>query len=49
MNTVKEITLKKYRKVIKNYPNNYFQNSYIKLQLGDELNQTEIFHLLKNA
>lgn len=49
MNSVKEISLKEYRKVLKSEPSTYFQKSYIKLQLGENLNNTEIFHLLKNA
>ena len=43
---VTEITLKQYRK---EFAQTYFANSYKKLQLDIELNETEIHHLLKNA
>ena len=49
MNIIKEISLKEYRKILKNESNTYFQESFTKLQLGKALNNTEIFHLLKNA
>lgn len=43
---VTEITLKQYRK---EFAQTYFANSYKKLQLDIELDETEIHHLLKNA
>ncbi len=43
---VTEITLKQYRK---EFAQTYFENSYKKLQLDIELDETEIHHLLKNA
>ena len=44
MNNVKEISLKEYRKVLKREPSNFFQKSYVKLQLGKELNNTGQTH-----
>ena len=43
---VTEITLKQYRN---EFAQTYFENSYKKLQLDIELDETEIHHLLKNA
>jgi len=43
---ITEITLKQYRK---DFAQTYFENSYNKLQLNIELDETEIHHLLKNA
>lgn len=43
---ITEITLKQYRK---QFAQTYFANSYKKLQLNIELDETEIHHLLKNA
>ena len=43
---VTEITLKQYRN---EFAQTYFENSYKKLQLDIELDETEIQHLLKNA
>lgn len=43
---ITEITLKQYRK---QFAQTYFANSYEKLQLNIELDETEIHHLLKNA
>ena len=48
MEEINQITLKEYRKVLK-AESTFFQESYKKLQLGEKLNNTEIFHLLKNA
>lgn len=43
---VKQITLKEFRKELSS---TFFDNSYKKLQLNVDLNDTEIHHLLKNA
>ena len=43
---ITEITLKQYRK---DFAQTYFANSYAKLQLNLQLDETEIHHLLKNA
>jgi Superfamily II helicase len=43
---VRQLTLKEFRK---KSPLTFFDESYKKLQLNYELNETEIFHLLKNA
>lgn len=43
---IKQITLKEFRK---ESSSSFFENSYKKLQLNIELNDTEIHHLLKNA
>jgi len=43
---IKQITLKEFRK---QSSSSFFENSYKKLQLDSQLNNTEIYHLLKNA
>ncbi len=45
---VDNITLKDYRKILKSNTV-FFQVTYTKLQIGIELNESEKFHLLKNA